>query len=182
MAMVIFTLAILLFISFLIFIWQVSNIISVIFGSPFVNAKTSIVQEALKEAGLKRSQIFYELGCSDGRVLVEASKYGVEAIGFEIALWPFLIGKIRTCFIPNIKIYNDDIKRVDLRNADYVYCYLLPDLLKKITPKFQKELKKNAKIISIAFPLDESIFGKPQIIEPISKKKSALLKAYIYTK
>jgi SAM-dependent methyltransferase len=149
--MEIFFLVLLFFLALIILVWQLSNMISIFFGSLYVSANSRLVNEALKKADLKPGEVFYELGCGVGQILVEAEKYGVKAVGFEISPWYFFLAKLRTLGKKNIGVYFKDIRQVDFKGADAIYCYLLPKFLKTLSPKFKKELKKTARLISIGF-------------------------------
>lgn len=143
-------------IALIILLWQVSNIISVLSGSPYVMADKKIVRESLKAVGLKKGDIFYDLGCGKGDVLIEAEKMGAKAIGYEISPYYYIWAKIRTSPKPNIEVRFKNILHVDLSDADIVYCYLLPEFLKKLSPQFQKKLKPGSRLISIGFPIKKS--------------------------
>lgn len=146
---------ILLILALIILLWQVSNIISVLSGSPYVMADKKVVRESLKAAGLKKGDIFYDLGCGKGDVLIEAEKMGAKVFGYEISPYYYILAKIRTLNKPNIKIKYQNINNVSLKNADIVYCYLLPKFLEKLSPKFLKELKLGCRVISIGFPINK---------------------------
>lgn len=146
---------VLLIIALIILLWQVSNIISVLSGSPYVMADKKVVRESLKAAGLKKGDIFYDLGCGRGDVLMEAEKMGAKAIGYEISPYYYILAKIRTLNKPNIKIKYQNINNVNLSKANVVYCYLLPKFLKKLSLKFLRELKLGCRIVSIGFPINQ---------------------------
>lgn len=158
--------------SLLILLWQVSNIISILFGSPYVHSDHRVIIESLKLACLKKREIFYELGCGNGEVLIEAAKYGAKAVGFEISPYYYIWAKIRTLRNPNITVRYQNIKNVDLSRAEVVYCYLLPNFLEKLKAKFQRELKPGSRLISVGFPIK---------IEKGQKYKINNHKIYIYT-
>ena len=134
-------------------LWQVSNFVSVFFGAPHVKTKVSIINKALKLVDLKKGETFYELGSGSGDALISASKYNIKVIGFEISPYYYLYSKLRTLRYKNIDVNFKNILDADLSCADIIYCYLLPKLLKKLTPKLKKELKYTARIISIGFPI-----------------------------
>lgn len=133
-----------------------SNIISVLSGSPYVMADKKVVRGSLKAAGLKKGDIFYDLGCGNGDVLIEAEKMGVKAIGYEISPYYYILAKIRTLNKPNIKVKYQNINNINLSKADVVYCYLLPRFLKKLSSQFQKKIKAGSRLISIGFPIKKS--------------------------
>lgn len=162
--MEVFFLVSLLIIVLVILLWQASNIISIFFGSPFVGTRRDVVKKALELTDLKKGEVFYELGCGTGEVLIEAQKYNVKAMGFEISPFYFLMAKLRTWKYKNIEVRFQDICHVNLQKSDVVYCYLLPGFLKKLTPKFKKELKKSARLASIGFPVPGLNHGKIIIV------------------
>lgn len=98
----------------------------------------------------------YDLGCGDGRIICAAAGAGARARGFEISLLPYFIAKIRRLFQnnkSNIKISYKNIWNLDLSDADIVYFFLMEEVHPRLKQKFEKELKKGAKIISYAWPI-----------------------------
>ena len=100
--------------------------------------------------------MFIELGCGDGRVVKHAvQNYKVTGIGVDIN--PFLIWfcKIssRIQRIQNIKFYSKDVLAVDISQADIIYIFLFPSLVKKLQDKILHKSKKNAVIISHGFKI-----------------------------
>ena len=158
--------------------WQVSNFVSVFYGCPYVKMNRNVIRYALKQIDVKKNDIFYDLGCGNGDVLIEASKFGIKTTGFEISPYYYLLAKLhifillhfynlkilsKLCYCKrsplgmrgysNIAIRYKNIFDVDLGSADIIYCYLLPKLLVKLSPKFVRELKSTARVISIGFPI-----------------------------
>jgi len=115
--------------SFGLLFWQASNLMSVFFGSPYVMAKPKTIMQALKLAKLKKGEVLYDLGCGNGQVLIEAAKMGAKAVGFEISPFYYWWVRIRTFGYPDISVRFQNIKTIDLKKADVVYCYLLPGFL-----------------------------------------------------
>src|SRR3989344_4797861 len=63
-------------------------------GSPYVPTKRKIIQNILKQAGLKKGQSFIDIGCGDGRVVEEAVVgFSANAVGIDIN--PILIWRAR---------------------------------------------------------------------------------------
>lgn len=151
--MIIFVMTLLFLAAVFLLFWQISNIISIIFGSPYVIANKNIVAKTLQLAVIKPGQIFFDLGCGNGQTLIEAQKLGLKAVGFEISPIYFLWAKLRTLPYKNIEVRFQDIRKVNLSKADVVYVYLLPEFLNKLTPKFKKELRNKTKIISVGFKI-----------------------------
>ena len=52
---------------------------------PYVPTTEEAVKAMLKMAGVKQSDIVYDLGCGDGRIVITAAKeYGAHGIGIDI--------------------------------------------------------------------------------------------------
>src|SRR5262249_32601969 len=52
---------------------------------PYVPTTDEAVQAMLKLAGVKKSDVVYDLGCGDGRIVIAAAKtYGARGVGIDI--------------------------------------------------------------------------------------------------
>jgi len=153
-------------------------IIKAIFGAPFVPTPRKTMQRMFKSANIKPDQIFYDLGCGDGRFIREAARsYQAKAIGIELNPLLFLYAKFRSRKQKNETIFYQNFYKTELKNADIVVCYLMPKTMKKIEAKFKRELKPGCKIISHGFRLKS---WKPaQVIEPTPKEYGRI---YVYLK
>lgn len=149
-----FLLGLMLFLMF-ISLYNLSLIYSSFKGSPYVATRKKRVEEILAEAGLKKGKVFMELGSGDGRVVKEAvEKYGVRGIGVDInPLLVFWARFLARKFKDKIYFVRKNIFDVNLREADYLYLFLMPKLIEKLTPKMEKELRKGTIVISHGFPV-----------------------------
>jgi len=150
---------VLLIISFflLLFIfWQISNLISLAFGVPFVQTPKEQIKEAFQMADLKPDEKVYDLGSGDGSVLIVAVKdFKARAMGFEISPWYYLLSQynLKQARINSFaKVVYRDLNKVDLNKADVVYLYLMPKVIKNLEEKF-RNLRKGLRIISFKFPI-----------------------------
>ncbi len=96
----------------------------------------------------------YELGCGFGTLAAALSrKNGVCA--FEQALIPWFFSVIQKHIrgAKTLSIERKDFFSVDLSHADVVVCYLYPGAMQRLGPKFEKELKKGAMVLSNSFQI-----------------------------
>ncbi len=109
----------------------------------------------LKVTKIKKGERVVDLGCGDGRIVFRAEKeFGAIAEGYEISVFVWLLAQSnRILKRAKSKIYRRNFFTADLSKADVVFCYLLPEVMQELVPKFQKELKKGARIISASFSL-----------------------------
>lgn len=172
---------ILLFLACFLLFWQISNLLAVFYGSPYVLARHQTVKKTLELSSLKKGETLYDLGCGNGQVLIEAAKMGAKATGFEISPYYYLWAKLRTFLFGRavIQVKFQNIKAVDLSQADVVYCYLLPKFLEELAPKFKKELKNGARVVSVGFaipglkPVKKEVFGGSRIFVYSLRSRSA---------
>ncbi|HPA25645.1 MAG TPA: hypothetical protein PLK76_02720 [bacterium] len=143
-------LSIILLIIFYVF---TSFILFFIYKTPFVPVGTSVVKKVFQQLDFKKGNIFYDLGSGDGRVLITASKnFGQNVTGLEIN--PFLCfwSKCRAGLCgAKIKIICGDLFKQDLSPANYIYMYLLPEIMANLENKIFNSLKKDALVISYKF-------------------------------
>jgi SAM-dependent methyltransferase len=137
-------------------------------AAPWVPLKKKDIKRLLDLANLKPGELIYDLGCGDGRLLIMAAKvYGVRAVGFEIALLPYLIAKLKILILglnKQVKVLYKDFWQIPLSPADAIVCFLTPYAMKKLERKIPSELKPGARFVSYVFQLHSlpnKIVSKP---------------------
>jgi len=122
----------------------------------FVPTPQEVVDKMLEMAEVKKGDVVYDLGCGDGRIVVTAArKYGVKAVGFDIN--PVRVKESQENVKSNkvehlVTIKQADIFTLDLREANVVALYLLPELNVRLMPQLQK-LKPGSRIVSHDFDM-----------------------------
>lgn len=123
----------------------------------YVSTPPPLVERMLEIAGLKSSDVIYDLGCGDGRFLVYAAeKYGCRGVGVdndpervqeaeEMARRKGVEGKVR--------FYREDVLQTDLSEASVIVSFLNEIGNLSLLPKFQQELKAGTRIITQQFAL-----------------------------
>lgn len=97
-----------------------------------------------------------ELGSGDGRLVRRAVQlYGVRGIGVDINSLLIMLSKFIASrqHLLDVSFLNKNIFDVDLSNADCIYMFLMPETIKKLLPKMEKEIKKGALVISHGFKI-----------------------------
>ncbi len=125
------------------------------FRSPFVPSNRPTTDRLLKVAKIKPKERVVDLGCGDGRIVFAAERqYGARAEGYEISIIVWLIALTNRLFKgAKSPIYRRNFFQADLRQADVVICYLLPEVMRRLAPKFRTELRPGARVVSAAFRL-----------------------------
>ncbi len=140
-------------------VYGLSLIYSSLMGSPYVPTRNKVVLDILKEVKFQKGKLFVELGSGDARMIrIAVKKYQLKGLAVDIngliTLWAKILSKFDKTN-KDIVYKTENIFATDLTKADYLYLFLMPDLLKKLVPKFDQELKKGAIIISHGFPIKE---------------------------
>lgn len=162
--------------TFLVFSTIITNLMVKV---PFVPSRMRIIRHVAKLANIQKNDNVYDLGCGDGRFLIEADKYTSQPLtGFEQAPLPYLMAKIRTLFNKkNIHIIMQNFLRANLRDADVIYCYLGPEAMIDVGKKIRKECRKGTRIFSNTFSITDM---KPTKVWPKDKSRK-LPTLYLYT-
>ncbi len=123
----------------------------------YVGTPYDLVSKMLQMANVKKTDVVYDLGCGDARMLVlAAQKYGCRGVGYEIdpeMVRASLSNVARNHVEKLVKIIQADIFTVDLSNADVIPLYLLPEMNSKLIPQFQK-MKPGSRIVCHAYDLE----------------------------
>ncbi|MCA9332791.1 hypothetical protein KDA00_02860, partial [Candidatus Saccharibacteria bacterium] len=127
-------------------LWQASIVICVVgfvcfvfviaFGAPFLPTLKPQVENALDLIDLEPGQTLIELGSGDGRVLLEAAKRGINAVGYEIN--PLLVMYsiwITRKYRKEITIKLANFWNVKLPKCDGIFVFLLNPYMEKLDKK-----------------------------------------------
>ena len=136
------------------------------FIAPFVATPTPVVRQMLILAELKSGEILYDLGSGDGRAVIMAAKdFGAKSVGVELRedLVKRALSNIHELSLETkAQVFQNDIFKVDLSQADVVFLYLTTSANEKVKPKLETELKPGARIVSH----DYEILGwKPSTVD-----------------
>ncbi len=122
----------------------------------YVPTPQKVVDKMLDVAKVTSSDVVYDLGCGDGRIVVTAAKRGAKATGFDID--PERVqearGHVRLAGLEsNASIRWANVFSVDLQPATVVTLYLLPELNVKLIPQLEK-LRPGSRIVSHDFDME----------------------------
>jgi precorrin-6B methylase 2 len=126
---------------------------------PYVPTTEEAVRAMLKLADVKRTDVVYDLGCGDGRIVIEAAK-AVGARGVGIDINPVRIKEAndnaRKAGVENLVRFEEkDLFEADVHEASVVTLFLLNSVNLKLRPKLLKELKPGTRIVSNTFDMGD---------------------------
>ena len=136
---------------------------------PYVPSPNPVVDGMLKLAGVRPTDIVYDLGCGDGRIVIAAAKtYGAKGVGVDIN--PERIEEARANaknagVDDKVKFEENDLFKANISNATVVTLYLLPDVNTRLRPKLMKELKPGTRVVSHSFDMGDWKPEREEIVE-----------------
>ncbi len=138
-----------------------------------VSLTDNVIRKVLNFAKLKKSDIFFHLGCGEGNaVAIAAKEFGVKkAVGIEIDKSLADDARRNIAGIKNAYIINTDIRKADISDATILlFWFTDPDFVDAITKRFIKELKDGARVITIWAPLGMTLPDKVNFPFFVNKK------------
>ena len=148
----------------------------------YVGTPYDVVARMLRMAQVKRSDVIYDLGCGDGRMVVlAAKKYGCRGTGFDIdpERVNAAIRNVKRNGVERlVKIVRADLFTVDFSGADVLSLYLLPDINMKLRPQFEK-LKPGCRLVFHDYGLEG--IKSDESVEIISNEDNASHTIFLYT-
>ena len=124
-------------------------------GAPWVPTRRRDVGRFLKLAKVKSGDKVCDLGCGDGRILIETAAIGAKAIGYEISIIPLVLAHFnrwRSLRKDQIEIKSRDFWPADMSDVDVVFAFLVPATLNKLSRKMAK-MKSGTRVINAVWPV-----------------------------
>ena len=127
--------------------------------APFVPTPQDVVDRMLELAGVSGSDVVYDLGCGDGRIVITAAReFGARGVGIDID--PQRIAEAnanaeREGVQHLVTFIEQDAMTVDVSDATVVTLYLLSSSNLKLRPRLTAQLPPGARIVSHAFSMGD---------------------------
>jgi len=143
---------------------------------PYVPTSEEAVQAMLKLADVKKTDVVYDLGCGDGRIVIAAAKnFGARAVGIDIN--PVRISEAkenaRKAGIENLVRFEEgDLFQADIHQATVVTLFLLPTVNLRLRPKLLGELRPGTRIVSNTFDMGDWTADKEAKVGTEEEEKS----------
>ncbi|MGE5609514.1 MAG: methyltransferase domain-containing protein [Bacillota bacterium] len=135
----------------------------------YVPTPGTVVVGMLRLADVKASDVVYDLGCGDGRIVIAAARdCGARGVGVDIDP-----KRIRECYgnarksgvLERVRFVQGNLFDIDLKEATVVALYLVPDLNRRLRPRFLRELRAGARIVSHGFAMGDWKPDRQAVVE-----------------
>lgn len=154
----IFLLILVLIILLLVLVFITVQMYNIVFRgfAPFVSTKFHAILAILKELNLNGKECVYELGAGKAGFLraVEQKFKNEHLVGVEYSWWPYILAKMQIMITGSkIKMIKKNIFKVNLKEADVIYCFLIPKMMDSLAEKFKKECRPGTLVVSYKFKI-----------------------------
>jgi ribosomal protein L11 methylase PrmA len=140
------------------------------------------VAAMLNLADVRPSDVVYDLGCGDGRIVIAAAeKFGAHGVGVDID--PARIREAnenakKAGVEKLVRFEEKDLFQADIHEANVVMLFLLNSVNLKLRPKLLRELKPGTRIVSNTFDMGD---WKPDKEAPVNGTDDGTsLSQYLY--
>jgi SAM-dependent methyltransferase len=124
----------------------------------FVATPVALVNGMLDLAGVADTDVVYDLGSGDGRIVIAAARRGARGVGVELD--SMLVEESRASadtvgVAPRAEFRQADLFATDLRPATVVTLYLGRELNQRLRPIFLRDLRPGTRVVSQAFDMGD---------------------------
>lgn len=119
--------------------------------APFVPTPMIVVEKMLEMAEVDDSDVVYDLGCGDGRIVITAAKkYGAFGVGIDLdARWiEESIANAKKAQVGHLVEFRvQDVTKADFSEASVVAIYLLTESNELLRPLLENQLKPGTYVV-----------------------------------
>ena len=151
---------------------------------PYVPTTEEAVKAMLKLADVKKTDVVYDLGCGDGRIVIAAAKdFGAHGVGIDIN--PVRISEAkenaRKAGVESlVRFEENDLFQADIHEASVVTIFLLPQINLKLRPKLLTDLKPGTRVVSNTFDMGDWKADKEAIVDTDNQEDSLSHQLYLW--
>ncbi len=120
--------------------------------APYLPTPMAVVEKMLEIAMVDPSDVVYDIGCGDGRIVIMAAeKYGARGVGIDIdprRIKQSKEGAKNAGVEELVEFRLGDATKMDISEASVVTLYLLPESNELLRPQLEEQLKPGAYVVS----------------------------------
>ncbi|OGP61158.1 MAG: hypothetical protein A2162_07025 [Deltaproteobacteria bacterium RBG_13_52_11b] len=119
---------------------------------PYEPSSKEVVGAMLEIARVGDTDVVYDLGCGDGRIVIAAAqKKGARGVGVDLdpeRIKESLENARKANVADRVEFFQQDLFQTDIGKATVVMLYLWPEVNLKLRPKLLRELKPGTRVVS----------------------------------
>jgi len=119
--------------------------------APYVPTPAAVVDLMLEMAALSRTDVLYDIGSGDGRIVVAAAqKYGARAVGIDLdreLVAASIAAAAEAGVTGRVRFLRMDATKADLSEATVVTMYLLPESNALLRRQLQLQLRPGTRVV-----------------------------------
>ncbi|WNZ46736.1 class I SAM-dependent methyltransferase [Leptolyngbya boryana CZ1] len=125
----------------------------------FIPTPEAAIETLLEVLQVNDSDVIYDLGCGDGRILIGAAlQFGARGVGIDLD--PLRVKEAQAKadelgIRDRVKFQEADLFTSRFEDASIVVLYLLPHLNLRLRPALFEQLKPGTRIVSIDFDMGD---------------------------
>ena len=150
--------------------------------APYSPTPMDVVGRMLKLAGTGPRDVVYDLGCGDGRIVIEAARiFGSRGVGIDID--PALVARAQSnaqqAGVEGRASFRiQDAMTVDLSDATVVTLYLLAASNVKLRPVLTRTLRPGARIVAHNYPIGD---WEPDVVDTFTDATGITRTLFLWT-
>jgi len=127
--------------------------------APYMATPHEVVDRMLALAEVGPSDIVFDLGCGDGRVVIAAARdCGARGVGVDIEAW--WIDQANAAaqgagVSDRAEFRVGDALQLDLSQATVVFIYLVDWSVQMVAARLRTQLAPGARVVSLSFPISD---------------------------
>ena len=152
---------------------------------PYLPTTEPAVQSMLKLAGVKSTDIVYDLGCGDGRIVIAAAKdFGAHGVGIDLNPERIQEAKVnakKAGVEDRVRFEEGDLFTADIHEATVVTLFLLTSVNQRLRPKLLADLKPGTRVVSNTFDMGDWKPEKEATVDGTNDGAYFSRKLYLWT-
>jgi SAM-dependent methyltransferase len=137
--------------------------------APYFSTPLPLVKQMLALAEIGPEDVVYDLGCGDGRIVIEAARSrGSRGVGIDID--PRRVAEARenarAAGVEHVVSFVEgDVLKADLSGATVLTVWMLQTLNIQLRPKLRSELPAGTRIVSHSFDMGDWLPSKTELVQ-----------------
>lgn len=126
-------------------------------GAPWAPTRMAVVRKAFDDIGITKKDVVIDLGAGNAAIILEASKRGATAVGYELSPIMWIVAYLRTMGKKRASIvYGNFFKKNFPKETTLVFFFLMPKHMDRIGEYLSSQgLDRKTLVLSYAFPFKE---------------------------